>query len=89
MRNLLDIARLRAEASAADIVEITQKNGSLMLTLAMPDFEAIGRLCAMPSLKGRVLLNAGDKPYVSVRIRSGEKPLEMAQKMVAAYGGKA
>lgn len=89
VRNLLDIARLRAEASAADIVEITQKNGSLMLTLAMPDFEAIGRLCAMPSLKGRVLLNAGDKPYVSVRIRSGEKPLEMAQKMVAAYGGKA
>ncbi len=88
VQNLIAVALLRADASRANITEITQKNGSLMLTLASPDFEGIGRLCALPSLKGRVLLNAGERPYVSVRLRAADKPLELAQAMIAAYSGR-
>ncbi|MEA4823158.1 MAG: transcription-repair coupling factor [Clostridiaceae bacterium] len=85
VQNLISIAMLRADASRANITDITQKNGTLMLTLASPDFEAIGRLCALPTLKGRVLLNAGEKPYISVRLRLSDKPLELARMMIAAY----
>ncbi len=90
VQNLISIALLRAAASRADITDVSQKNGMLLLTLAAPGssgegFEGIGRLCALPELRGRVLLNAGDKPYVSVRLRPSEDPLKLAFAMVAAY----
>ena len=85
VQNLVAVALLRAQASHANITEISQKNGVLTLALASPDFEGIGRLCALPALKGRVLLNAGDRPYVSVRLRGGDDPIALTRSMIGAY----
>ena len=87
VQNLIEVSLLRAAASIANITEISQKNGSILLTLAKPDFEGISRLCAVPELKGRVLLNAGEKPYVSVRLRTGDKPIPLVRTMISAYKG--
>lgn len=86
---LLDIALLRAEASAQGISEIKQADGRLLLTFAETDFARLSALCADQSLKGRLLLNAGSTPYVSLRLKNGEAPLDMARSLIGRYAGTA
>ncbi|MGE4548250.1 MAG: transcription-repair coupling factor [Intestinibacillus sp.] len=82
---LCDIALLRAEASEQGIVEIRQADGRLLLTWEKADFARLSALCGEKAYKGRLLLNAGSQPYVSLRLNRGEEPLPMAQKLVALY----
>ena len=63
---LVDVALLRNCASALSITEIRQTAGNLLLYVSKLDKSAIGRLVSR--LKGRVLVSAGSKPYVSVRL---------------------
>ncbi|MBO4406354.1 MAG: transcription-repair coupling factor, partial [Clostridia bacterium] len=81
--NLIRIALLRNRASEAGITEISEKKGMLTFRMANPDFMKISVLCVTPSFKGRVFLNAGSAPYVSVRAKSGEDPLTLADQVVA------
>ncbi len=82
---LLDIALLRAEASAAGVTEIKQQDGRLLLTFQNADFQRLSILCGDTDYKGRLLLNAGSQPYVSLRLKSGETPLSMARTLVADF----
>lgn len=85
---LLDIALLRAQASEQGIVEIKQDTGRLYLTWQSADFARMSALCAEPEFKGRLLLNAGQQPYLSLRLNAGETPLIMAQKLVKLYAAQ-
>ncbi|MDY3618377.1 transcription-repair coupling factor [Agathobaculum sp.] len=82
---LLDIALLRARASDQGISEIKQADGRLLITFAETDFKRLSALCSDPAYKGRLLLNAGSAPYVSLRLNKGEAPLEMAGELVGRY----
>lgn len=82
---LLDIALLRAEASAEGVTEIKQHEGRLLLTFQHADFMRLSALCGNPDYKGRLLLSAGSKPYVSLRLNKGEMPLAMARSLVRHY----
>ena len=82
---LLDIALLRSQASAQGMTEIRQASGRLILTFAQADFRRLSTLCGDPDFKGRLLLNAGSQPYVSLRLNPGETPLVMAQTLVKKY----
>ena len=82
---LLDIALLRSQASAQGMTEIRQTSGRLILTFAQADFRRLSTLCGDPDFKGRLLLNAGSQPYVSLRLNPGETPLVMAQTLVKKY----
>ena len=82
---LLEIALLRSQASEQGIAEIKQADGRLLLTFADTDFARLSALCADKTFKGRLLLNAGSTPYLSLRLNKGEAPLEMAQLLVARY----
>lgn len=84
---LCDIALLRAKAAEQGIVEIKQKEGRLMLTWAdeCADFPRLAALCGAPPCKGRLLLNAGSPPYVSMRLKPREKALELANTLVTLY----
>lgn len=42
-------------------------------------------LCGMQKYKGRLLLNAGEEPYLSLRLNPKERPLAMAQELVSLY----
>ena len=86
---LLDIALLRAEASAAGVTEIKQQDGRLLLTFQNADFQRLSILCGDTDYKGRLLLNAGSQPYVSLRLKSGETPLLMARTLVEKYAATA
>ena len=86
---LLDIALLRAEASAAGVTEIKQQDGRLLLTFQNADFQRLSILCGDTDYKGRLLLNAGSQPYVSLRLKSGETPLSMARTLVGKYAATA
>ena len=83
--NLLAIALLRARAAAAGITEITQKEGGVMLTLAVMDFPAISAVCAEPAFKSRIFFSAGKAPALTVRLKKGEDALKLAEQLVSRY----
>ncbi|HJC21043.1 MAG TPA: transcription-repair coupling factor [Candidatus Butyricicoccus avicola] len=82
---LLDIALLRAEAGDQGVTEIKQDAGRLYLTFAQADFRRLSVLCGDKAFSGRLLLNAGSQPYLSLRLKPGETPLAMAQTLVHKY----
>lgn len=84
---LCDIALLRARAAVQDIMDIRQKDGRIYLTWTKDgtDLRRMAALCGMQKYKGRLLLNAGEEPYLSLRLNPKERPLEMAQELVMLY----
>ncbi|KAF5036002.1 Transcription-repair-coupling factor [anaerobic digester metagenome] len=63
---LVDVALVRNRAAALGIREISQRNGQMLFY-----FEHINPVVAATvagRLKGRVLVNAGNKPYIAVRM---------------------
>ena len=86
---LLDIALLRSQASEQGISEIKQQDGRLLLTFAETDFARLSALCGDDAFRGRLLLNAGSSPYLSLRLNKGERPLDMAETLVEKYAATA
>ena len=86
---LLDIALLRSQASEQGISEIKQQDGRLLLTFAETDFVRLSALCGDDTFRGRLLLNAGSSPYLSLRLNKGEQPLDMAETLVEKYAATA
>ncbi|MCX7614131.1 MAG: transcription-repair coupling factor [Clostridiales bacterium] len=82
---LLDIALLRFEAGEAGIIELSQKSGCLIIVLKKPDFMKISLLCSEEYYKGRVLLNAGEHPYLSLRLKADSSPIKEARRFIADY----
>lgn len=66
VEGLVDVALVRNRAAALGIREISQRNGQMLFY-----FDHIDPVIAATvagKLKGRVLVNAGEKPYISVRM---------------------
>lgn len=85
--NLIAIALLRAAAAAADICDISQKNGQLCFTTTVADFASVSAMCAEPAYKNRVFFSPkGDKPVMVLKLASGDDPLKVAQRFVQQYG---
>ena len=82
---LLDIALLRSQASEKGIAEIKQQDGRLLLTFSETDFARLSALCGDSAFKGRLLLNAGSSPYLSLRLEKTEKAMDMARLLVDKY----
>ena len=85
VNSLIHVALLRGEATRAGIVEIAQKSGFLRFTLADFDMERVSALYARPEYKGRVKIEAGAKPCLSLKLKSGARVLETARALVAAW----
>lgn len=84
---LCDIALLRSRAAAQDISEIKQNDGRLIMSWAKDctNLHRLAALCASKQFKGRLMLNAGNPPYISLRIQPKDKILDLASSLVAAY----
>ena len=80
-----DVALLRALAAAAGITEISQKDTSVMIFMAVLDFAAVSACCAAPDFKGRIFFAAGKQPQLTVKLAKGEDALKAAQKLVGNY----
>lgn len=81
VKGLLDVALLRNTAATLGVSEIKQQNDSLLLYKKAFDLEQTGRL--IHAMNGRVMLSAGSKPYISVKI-GARQPLEALSEILAA-----
>ena len=82
---LVSIALLRGEATRVGISDISQKAGSLRLKLLDFDMNRISSLYDLPLYKGRVKVEAGVDPVISLKLRSSNI-VDEAVKFVRAYG---
>lgn len=73
VKGLIDIALLRNTASMLGIDEIKQQGGSILIYKKKVDMQQVSAL--VKELKGRVLLSAGSRPYISVKIGE-DTPIE-------------
>ena len=67
-----------SRAAALGITELVQKEGSLRFSLPQPDFAKVAAVCGLEKYKGRLLFSAGDKPYLSLRLKKGDDVLKLA-----------
>ncbi|MEG2421920.1 MAG: TRCF domain-containing protein, partial [Oscillospiraceae bacterium] len=86
VNNLISVALLRSAAAQNGISEIAQKGASLNFMLTEFDLSRISALCGQERFKGRLLFNAGEKPYLSLRVKKGEDALKLGTRLVEEYG---
>ncbi len=82
---LLDIALLRSQAAAIGVMEIKQQDGRLLLNFADPDYERMTALCGKQPFRNRLTMSMGTNPCLSLRLKSGETAMGMAQQLITAY----
>lgn len=75
--NLIAIALLRARAAALGMTELAQKENSVRFSLPKPDFARVAATCGLEKYKGRLLFSAGEKPYLSLRLKKGDDVLKL------------
>ena len=84
---LIHVALLRGEAGRAGITDIAQKSGTLRFTVADFDMEKVSALYARPEYKGRLRVEAGSTPCLSVKIQNKNRVIDEARRFVADWGG--
>ena len=82
------MALLRGEAGRAGITDISQKQGYLRFTVKDFDMEKVSALYAMPEYKGRLRVEAGSKPCLSLRIKAKGRVIDEARRFAADWAEK-
>ena len=77
---LIDICLLRNSAMNLGIYEISQRNGALLLYSDNIDMKKVGRLSLI--LKGRVMVSAAVKSYVSVKLLKNQEPIDLLKQVI-------
>ena len=81
---LVNIALLRGVASQAGIPEISQKSGWLRFKIDDFDMAQVSALYARPEYKGRVKIEAGMVPMISLKIKS-QRVIDEATRFVKDF----
>ena len=74
-------------AGNAGITDIVQKQGELRFTLKDFDMEKVSLLYARPEYKGKLRVEAGSKPCLSLKIKSKKNVIDEAREFALAWGG--
>ena len=85
VNSLIHVALLRGEAGRAGVRDISQRQGSLRFTLESFDMERYMRLFGDAKYKGRLKLEQGDVPMVSLRLNSKRRAIDEARGFIADY----
>ncbi|MBQ9461435.1 MAG: transcription-repair coupling factor, partial [Clostridia bacterium] len=75
VNRLINIALLRSKARKLGITEVAQRNDHLLLYVTKVKSESTADIISRFS--GRAMLNAGAKPYISIRITPGENTQDL------------
>lgn len=87
VKGLIDISLVRVQASKLQIYEIAQKQDTLLLySDALDKITIAGLLAEFPR---RILVNAGAKPYISVRVEKTEPPVQILARVIGKMSEKA
>ncbi len=81
VKGLVDVALVRNTASAMGIKEISQKEDKILLYPEVLNLEQAAGLAS--KMRGRVMVSAGDKPYVTVRVPKGTDPIDTIRETLA------
>ena len=84
---LIQVAILRGVAGNAGITDIVQKQGELRFTLREFNMEKVSELYARPEYKGKLRVEAGSKPCLSLKIKSRKNVIDEAREFALAWGG--
>ena len=84
---LIQVALLRGEAGKAGITDISQKQGYLRFTVENFDMEKVSALYASPTYKGRLRVEAGSTPCLSLRIKNKNRVVDEARRFTADWAG--
>jgi transcription-repair coupling factor (superfamily II helicase) len=85
VNTLVHVALLRGEAARAGISDISQKAGYLRFELTDFNMDTVSRLYSRTEYKGRVKIEAGTTPRLSLRLKSKNRILDEARAFVKAY----
>ena len=85
--NLIDIALLRARASAAGIRDIAQKGRTLRFRLAQFDFAVVSRVAGQYQ-KRMFVEPKSEEPAITLQLTAKEDPLQAAERFVKTYQGE-
>ncbi|MGN0173734.1 MAG: transcription-repair coupling factor [Acutalibacteraceae bacterium] len=77
---LIDIALLRNRAVSLGITEVNDKHSNIVIYFKKFSLEKIAPL--MTKMKNRVLISAGEKPYVTIRTKKNENKLESLKEIL-------
>jgi transcription-repair coupling factor (superfamily II helicase) len=80
VKSLVDVALLRNTAAGIGIREISQRDRVILLYSAAVDFKAVSLLVS--KLHGRVMVNAGQRPYISVKLLPDQSPIDAIREAV-------
>ena len=83
---LIQVALLRGEAGKAGVTDIAQKQGCLRFTVKDFDMEKVSALYARPEYKGRLRVEAGSKPCLSLKIKTKTRVVDEARRFVSDWG---
>lgn len=82
VQGLIDIALLRNMAAQIGVYEIKQQQDSILLFMRTLNMQVASKITS--ALKGRVLVSAGTKPYITVKVKKGENTLDILRKALEA-----
>ncbi len=85
VNNLIAVALMRATAAQTGISEITQKGTTLNFLLSEFDLQRVSAVCNQEKYKNRIVVEAGEKPSLSLRLKKGEDALRWGTKLVEDY----
>ena len=85
VNNLISVALLRADAAQNGISQIEQKGTNLNFYLEEFDLQRVSALCGLEKYRSRLLFSAGERPYLSLRLKKGEDSLKFGRKLVEDY----
>lgn len=80
VKGLLDVALLRNTAAGLGVTEVKQQGDSLLVYKEKFD---VAEVYFIKALGGRVLLSAGSKPYISVKM-AGQPPTQALSEILTA-----
>ena len=86
--SLIRVAVLRGIAGAAGITDIAQKQGYLRFTVKDFNMEKVSAMYAMPEYKGRLRVEAGSKPCLSLKVKSKTKVIDEAEKFASEWAAQ-
>ena len=81
VHGLITIALLRNMAMNQGIYEISEKDGMIVFYTHNLDMRRAARL--VQEIKGRAVVNAGEKPYIAVKLIKNDDPLFIMQESLA------
>ena len=82
---LIHVALLRGEAGKAGICDISQKQGRLRFLLKEFDMEKVSELYARKEYNGKLRIEAGSTPCVSLKITNKARVIDEARRFVADW----